>query len=100
MDEQEKLLEEAMRNVKQESFQMKRCMDKDRLMDALKHASTMLMELRTGNLTPKNYYELYMGVCDELNHLQMFLLDEFARGNKLTELYELVQYASNIIPRL
>ncbi|OQV15068.1 Vacuolar protein sorting-associated protein 35 [Hypsibius exemplaris] len=100
MDEQEKLLEECMRNVKQESFQMKRCMDKDRLMDAIKHASTILMELRTSSLTPKNYYELFMGVCAELNHLQIFMLDEFAKGNRLTELYELVQYASNIIPRL
>ena len=27
-------------------------------MDALKHASTMLSELRTSLLTPKSYYEL------------------------------------------
>ncbi|GAU98388.1 hypothetical protein RvY_09543 [Ramazzottius varieornatus] len=100
MDEQDKLLDDCLRAVKQEAFQMKRCIDKSRLMDALKHASSMLMELRTGSLTPKNYYELYMAVCAELNQLQMFLLDEFQRGNKLSELYELVQYASNIIPRL
>ena len=28
------------------------------LMDALKHASTMLLELRTSLLSPRNYYEL------------------------------------------
>lgn len=27
-------------------------------MDGLKHCSTMLSELRTSSLTPKNYYEL------------------------------------------
>lgn len=30
----------------------------DQLMDALKSASTMLSELRTSSLSPKQYYEL------------------------------------------
>lgn len=41
-----------------QAFQMKRCLDKSKLMDALKHASTMLGELRTSLLSPKSYYEL------------------------------------------
>ena len=32
--------------------------DNNMLMDALKHASTMLLELRTSLLSPRNYYEL------------------------------------------
>lgn len=56
--EQEKLLEEAGRVVKTESFEMKRCLDKGLLMDGLKHASQMLSELRTAALTPKYYYRL------------------------------------------
>lgn len=32
--------------------------DKNKLMDALKHASNMLGELRTSMLSPKSYYEL------------------------------------------
>ena len=32
--------------------------DKGKLMDGLKHASTMLGELRTSFLSPKSYYEL------------------------------------------
>ena len=32
--------------------------DNGRLMDALKHCSNMLSELRTGMLSPKYYYEL------------------------------------------
>ena len=99
-DEQEKFLEEAMRIVKQEAFQMKRCIDKDRHLDAIRHASTMLLELRTGMLTPKNYYELYMCVSSELSHLQMYLVQEFEKGHRMPELYELVQYSANIIPRM
>ena len=41
-----------------------------------------------------------MGICDELQHLEMYLLDEFQNGRKVADLYELVQYAGNIIPRL
>ena len=45
MDDQDKLLEEALNNVKVQSFQMKRCLDKSKLMDGLKHASNMLGNL-------------------------------------------------------
>jgi vacuolar protein sorting-associated protein 35 len=69
-------------------------------MDGLKCASTMLGELRTGLLSPKSYYELYMAVTDELRFLELHLLDEFKKGHKVTDLYELVQYAGNIVPRL
>ncbi|KAI8759591.1 vacuolar protein sorting-associated protein 35 [Biomphalaria glabrata] len=99
-EEQEKLLEEALNVVKTQAFQMKRCLDKGRLMDGLKHASTMLGELRTSLLSPKSYYECYMAISDELRHLEMYLVDEFQKGRKVADLYELVQYAGNIVPRL
>lgn len=99
-DEQEKLLDEALAVVKAQSFQMKRCLDKGKLMDGLKHASNMLTELRTSLLSPKSYYELYMAIFNELRHLESHLLDEFMKGRKVTDLYELVQYAGNIVPRL
>ncbi|XP_077983360.1 vacuolar protein sorting-associated protein 35-like [Glandiceps talaboti] len=99
-EEQEKLLDEAMQVVKVQSFQMKRCLDKAKLMDGLKHASNMLSELRTSLLSPKSYYELYMAICDELRHLEQYLYDEFQKGHKVADLYELVQYAGNIIPRM
>lgn len=58
MDDQEKLLGDAIAIVRSQAFQMKRFLDKSRLMDALKSASTMLAELRTSLLSPKSYYEL------------------------------------------
>lgn len=74
--EQEKTLDAALKVVKSEAFEMKRflvslkeneqnflslkfrCLDKEKRTDALKHASIMLAELRTGLLTPKYYYRL------------------------------------------
>eukprot|EP00094_Tigriopus_californicus_P003870 TCALIF_03725-PA protein Name:"Similar to Vps35 Vacuolar protein sorting-associated protein 35 (Mus musculus)" AED:0.12 eAED:0.12 QI:124/0.92/0.85/1/0.92/0.92/14/130/936 len=100
MDEQEKLLEDALLVVKVQSFEMKRCLDKNKIMDGLKHASSVLSELRTSLLSPKSYYELYMSVCDEMRHLESYLLDEFQKGRKVADLYELVQYAGNIVPRM
>ena len=85
-DDQEKLLDEALGIVKVQAFQMKRCLDKAKLMDGLKHASTMLSELRTSLLSPKSYYELYMATCDELRHLELYLLDEFQKGRKVEPL--------------
>lgn len=44
--------------------------DKNKLMDALKHASNMLGELRTSMLSPKSYYELCI-----LSSCKLFMLE-------------------------
>ena len=41
-----------------------------------------------------------MLVFDELRYLEAFLVEEHKRGKRLSDLYELVQYAGNILPRL
>jgi len=92
---------------------MKRHLDGNNLREALKCASAMTGELRTSKLSPKNYYELYMNVTDELRELELFFEDEdakesssrasgaaFPHGRSIIELYENVQHAGNIIPRL
>ncbi|PSN52606.1 hypothetical protein C0J52_19567 [Blattella germanica] len=70
VEEQERLLDDALSVVKIQAFQMKRCLDKN------------------------------MAITDELRHLELYLYDEFQKGRKVTDLYELVQYAGNIVPRL
>ncbi|KAJ9098972.1 hypothetical protein QFC19_006196 [Naganishia cerealis] len=99
--EEVRLLNDALAIVKVQSVQMKRALDADQIMDALKSASAMLAELRTSSLTPKQYYELYMSVFDTLRHLSNYLYDAHVAGkHHLADLYELVQYAGNIVPRL
>lgn len=51
-------LEEALSIVRNSKSRMAQCLDGAKLMDGLKHASTMLTELRTSSLGPKQYYEL------------------------------------------
>ena len=40
-----------------------------------------------------------MSVSDNLRYLQLFLVDEFEKGKKMYDLYEMVQYAgaSNVM---
>ncbi|CDW58167.1 Vacuolar protein sorting associated protein 35 [Trichuris trichiura] len=98
--DQKKLLDDSLHQVKLEAAEMRHCLEKSLLLDALKHASQMLAELRTSALTPKYYYHLYMEITHELQRLELALIDEFQKGNRRPDLYEIVQYASNIIPRL
>ncbi|KAL8763747.1 MAG: hypothetical protein Q9184_000539 [Pyrenodesmia sp. 2 TL-2023] len=100
VEDQSRLLEDARTVVAQQSHQMKKCLEAPgKLMDALKCSSTLVSELRTSSLGPKQYYELYMSVFDALRHLSVYLRESHP-VNHLADLYELVQYAGNIVPRL
>jgi vacuolar protein sorting-associated protein 35 len=99
-DDQDRLLDEATAVVKEQAFYMKRAMDNDNLREALKHASNLICELRTSLLSPKNYYELYMQVFQEMQHLSAFFSDKSRHGRKMLDLYESVQHAGNILPRM
>ncbi|KAL8971733.1 MAG: hypothetical protein Q9197_003125 [Variospora fuerteventurae] len=99
-EDQTRLLDEARTVVAQHAHQMRKCLETPgKLMDALKCSSTLVSELRTSSLGPKQYYELYMSVFDALRHLSMYLRESHP-VNHLADLYELVQYAGNIVPRL
>lgn len=93
------LLNGCLAIIKQQLLLMGSSLDNKKLLVALKHCSTMVNELRTSNLSPKQYYELYVLVYDALDLLcQKLALDH--KKSLLPDLYELVQYAGNIVPRL
>lgn len=48
------------------------------------------------------YYYLFpvMKVTNELCYLDLYLVEEFERGRKVDDLYQIIQYAGNIVPRL
>jgi vacuolar protein sorting-associated protein 35 len=104
--------------------------DSNNLRDSLKCSALMLSELRTSKLSPHKYYDLCtfltlisglnfsnsskwfelkilfiyllldMRAFDELRKLEMFFKDESRHGVSIVDLYELVQHAGNILPRL
>lgn len=99
-EEQERVLDECTATVREQGFHLRRALDKESTRDALKAASAMVGELRTSQLGPKNYYDLYTLVVTELQQLGKFFADTDRHGRKMIELYESVQHAGAILPRL
>ena len=98
--DQRKIVDEALRRVRDLSFNMKREMDADHLKPALDHAMEMLRELRSNILTPKNYYELQMHVIDQLRHLEEYFKSLQRSGRPIVDIYEMVQGCTHVVPRL
>ncbi|CUM66430.1 uncharacterized protein PRCAT00004094001 [Priceomyces carsonii] len=105
---QASVLESSLNSISHQSSLMKQCLADNNILQALKHCSNFLNELRTSLLSPKQYYELYIAVFDSLEVLSSHLLASRNSKQKrkpantpfLADLYELVQYSGNIIPRL
>ncbi|PWA56486.1 VPS35-B-like protein [Artemisia annua] len=100
MEDEEKWLAEAIAGIQHNAFYMHRALDANNLREALKYSAQLLSELRTSRLSPHKYYELYMRAFDELRKLEMFFKEEDRHGCSVMDLYELVQHAGNILPRL
>jgi len=99
-EEQADLLRMAKTKVKQQSHYMKKALDNENRDEALKYASTLISVLSTSDLRPQNYYDLYMACFDELRYLEDYFLDEWKKGSSIFDLYELVQHANKMLPRL
>ncbi|GMH03284.1 hypothetical protein Nepgr_005123 [Nepenthes gracilis] len=100
IENEERWLAEGIAGVQHNAFYMHRALDSNNLREALKYSAQMLSELRTSKLSPHKYYELYMRAFDELRRIEMFFKDESRHGVLVVDLYELVQHAGNILPRL
>ncbi|PON93925.1 Vacuolar protein sorting-associated protein [Trema orientale] len=100
IEDDDKWLAEGIAAIQLQAFYLHRALDANNLREALKYSAQMLSELRTSKLSPHKYYELYMRAFDELKSLEMFFKDESRHGVSIVDLYELVQHAGNILPRL
>ena len=99
-EDQEKFLEDAKKVVREQAYFMKKAIDSKNMRDALKFSSKMVGELSTSSLSPKTYYILYMQVFDELRVLENYFKEDYKMGRRLSDLYESVQHAQNVLPRL
>ncbi|WOG91481.1 hypothetical protein DCAR_0310730 [Daucus carota subsp. sativus] len=99
-EDEEKWLAEGIAAIQHNAFYMHRALDSNNLREALKFSALFLSELRTSRLSPHKYYQLYMRAFDELRKLEVFFKEEDRHGCSVVDLYELVQHAGNILPRL
>lgn len=93
-------LDGAVAVISQQSRLIEQCLSKRQLMQALQHITVILTELRNPHLLPKQYYELYVMVFDALESLSQYLIEGHPKHHHLADLYQLVQYTGNIVPRL
>ena len=100
MNEEKDLnLEKGLKKIKEQSFHINSAIEKNNLRQCLREAFTMLCELRTEELSPKNYYNLYISVVDVMLNLKNYMIEEINRGRRLIDLYDDVQQAQYVIPR-
>lgn len=59
-------MEDAKKIVKEHAYFMNKELENANLRNALKHAASLLSELRASKLAPRNYYILFMAVFDEM----------------------------------
>ena len=93
-------LEKGLKNIKEQSFHINNAIEKNNLRQCLKEEYTMLCELRTNDLSPKNYNNLYIFCVDVMLTIKNYMVEEINRGRRLIDLYDDVQQAQHVIPCL
>ncbi len=114
--EQQKWLDEASTSVKRNAFFMKKALvffmlvwansvhrstsilrwllqDEDNLREALRYSAAMLGELRTSQLTPQKYFELYMQTFTELQHLEVCLINTLTQRKQVCGFDPIITFA-------
>ena len=99
-EDQERYLDRGLKKIKAQSFHIHTAIEKNNLRQCLKETYSMLSELRTNALTPKNYYHLFTTIFDEMMIVENFFREEIKRGRKPRDIYDSVQQAIYLIPRL
>lgn len=90
----------AQKEVKKFGFMWKRSKDKEDLDDVLKNVASMVYELRTTDLTPKQYYSLFTDVTNQMHGLDSYFQQLNKKGMPMEELYRRVQETPKVLPRM
>ena len=99
-EEQERLLTKSLKKIKEQTYFINNNINKNNLRQCLKESYILLSELRTNSLTPRKYYHLYISAFDVMLNIKNYMAEEIGRGRRLIDLYDNVQQAKHVIPRL
>ena len=98
--EQENLLSKSIKKIKEQQYHINYAIENKNLRKCLRESYKLLSELRTDKLTPRRYYHLYISSFDVLLNIKDYLAEEVLRGRRLIDIYDCVQQAKHVIPRL
>ena len=99
-EEQDRLLTKSLKKIKEQTYFINNNINKNNLRQCLKESYILLSELRTNSLTPRKYYHLYISAFDVMLNIKNYMAEEIGRGRRLIDLYDNVQQAKHVIPRL
>lgn len=94
------ILAEAFSFVAEHRFYLRKAVDHGDFYKAIRHSLSLANELRSSQLGPQSYYKLYSMVFVELQYLGAYLVETERHGFSLDEVFEIVQYEGNCLPRL
>jgi len=99
-EEQDRILTKSLKKIKEQTYFINNNINKNNLRQCLKETYILLSELRTNSLTPRKYYHLYISAFDVMLNIKNYMAEEIGRGRRLIDLYDNVQQAKHVIPRL
>lgn len=99
--DQAELLQEHREAVKLQSALMRKAIQSGDLKTVLKHGALLCAELRSTQLLPKSYYDLFLETTEALSPLQSYFIS-IIKSSTVSgkDLYDNVQHAGNVLPRL
>ena len=98
--EQDSLLSKSLKKIKEQTYFINNTISQNKLRQCLQESYILLNELRINNLTPRRYYNLYISVFDVMLNIKNYMSEEVSRGRILIDLYDKVQQAKYVIPRI
>ena len=98
--DEELILDKALKEVRRQNYFIMLEIERNNLRFCLKQTFTLLCELRTDFLKPKNYQILYNHVVNELIQVHKYMNEEISFGREPWDIYESVQQCRYVIPRL
>ncbi|OAO13529.1 vacuolar protein sorting protein [Blastocystis sp. ATCC 50177/Nand II] len=100
MDSSTENLVDSLAIIKQVSLVLRKYIDEDNYQEVINTSVQLLSELRNGALSPKDYFEVWTAICEQLVDVECYFCQVLASGVSGEELYEQVQYTPTFIPRL
>lgn len=102
-DVQEKFVKDANDRIQGYGFLMNRQFDEHNCKEGLRYAALMLDDMKTSELTPVRYNDMYITLLSYLSNLAMIFKGDdrnLFSSREIAELYETIQYTPSIVPRL
>ncbi|KAK8795491.1 hypothetical protein WA158_000148 [Blastocystis sp. Blastoise] len=90
----------ALASINKDNQVLLAAIEKNDIETVIKTATSIASVLRSSDLSPKDYYEVWMKVSESLSSVESYFTEAVKNGRYPLDLFESAQYIPHIIPRL